>query len=299
MSLRRVLLNLALRRFEKPHLAREPDPLRLRAGFERRARRLFRLPAGTDARWDEAGGVRALVLGTGGGPVLLYFHGGAFVMGSPCTHAAMVARLARLSGARAWLPAYRLAPEHPFPAAVKDAQAAYRGLLAQGVAPGRIVLGGDSAGGGLALSLLSWICTQGLPRPAGLFAFSPLTDLTFSGQSFRGNALRDPLLPAGRDRDLLAYYMRGADPVQPLASPLFAAFPGAPPVLLTVSDTEIMRDDSTRMARQLHAQGVPAVARVERGLPHVWPIFWRFLPEAEATLRHTAAWIRRLGSDES
>ncbi len=224
---------------------------------------------------------------------MFYLHGGAFVMGSPRTHAAMVARLVQLTGCPAVLPGYRLAPEHPFPAAIKDTQAAYSGLCGGGVPPERIVLGGDSAGGGLALSLLAQICTGGEVRPAGVFAFSPLTDLTFSGESFRSNAARDALLPASRDRDLLRFYLQGADPARPLASPLYGDFPAAPPVFLTVGDTEVMLDDSRRMAARLRENGVPVEIRVERDLPHVWPIFWRYLPEADATLKGVAGWIRQ------
>ncbi|MCA0871049.1 alpha/beta hydrolase fold domain-containing protein [Seohaeicola saemankumensis] len=163
MSWRRVLLNGALRRIEKPYLAREQDPLRLRAGFERRAPLIFRMPRGVASRWIDLHGVPALHLGPpiGAGPVMFYLHGCAFVMGSPRTHSAMIARLVQLTGCPAVLPRYRLAPEHPFPAAIEDAQAAYSGLCRGGVPPGRIVLGGDSAGGGLVLSLLAQICTGG------------------------------------------------------------------------------------------------------------------------------------------
>lgn len=295
MSWQRVLLNSALRLKEKPYLARVQDPAEIRASFERKARFWFRMPPGATLRKAALGGLPALWVGEGAAsdPVLLYFHGGGYVFGSPHTHAAMLARLARLTGLRACLPDYRLAPEHAFPAAVDDARAAYQALIDSGVAAERIVLGGDSAGGGLALALLGDLCARCAPLPAALFALSPLTDLTFSGDSFRANARRDVLLPASRDFDLAQMYLQGADPAQPLVSPVNARFDGAGPVWLTVGDTEIMLDDSRRMAVRLRAQGVAAELEIARDLPHVWPIFWRWLPEGDITLRELATWIRR------
>ena len=148
-------------------------------------------------------------VGTG---VLLYFHGGGYVFGSPKTHRAMLARLAGLTGMRACLPTYGLAPERPFPAAIEDARTAYTGLLASGVSADQIVIGGDSAGGGLVLALLGDICARGLAKPAAVFAFSPLTDLTFSGDSFRTNANSDVVLPASRAQEMVGMYLQGADP---------------------------------------------------------------------------------------
>lgn len=297
MSWQRVALNLFLRLTEKPYLARVQEPAAIRASFERRVRWLFRPPRGVPVVPGRPGTGAPEGLWVGArsedGPVILYFHGGAYVFGSPRTHAAMAARLAQLTGLPVCLPEYRKAPEHPFPAAVEDARAAFEALVASGIPAGRIVLGGDSAGGGLALALLGDLCAGGADLPAGAFAFSPLTDLSFSGESFRANAGRDVLLPAGRDRDMAQMYLQGADPVQPLASPLYADFTGAGPVWLTVGDTEIMLDDSRRMAAHLRAQGVAVDITVARDLPHVWPFFWRYLPEGEATLRVLAGWIRR------
>jgi len=299
MSWQRVALNLFLRLTEKPYLARVQEPEAIRASFERRVRWFFRPPRGVPVVPErlEAGGRVLDVLWAGArtdtGPVILYFHGGAYVFGSPATHAAMAARLAQLSGLPVCLPNYRKAPEHPFPAAVEDARAGFLALQASGLAAKRIVLGGDSAGGGLALALLGDLCARRADLPAACFAFSPLTDLTFSGASFRANAERDVLLPAGRDRDMAGMYLQGADPRDPLASPLFARFDGAGPVWLTAGDTEIMRDDTWRMAALLRAQGVAATETIERDLPHVWPFFWRVLPEGDATLRDLAGWISR------
>ncbi len=297
MSVMRPLVNLGLRLMEKPYLARVEDPAEIRAGFERKARFWFGMPRGARLRWDRLGasGIPALwVEEAEGAPVILYFHGGGYVFGSPRTHAAMLVRLARLAGASACLPDYRLAPEHPFPAAIEDARACFDGLIALGVAPGKVIIGGDSAGGGLALALLGELCRTGAPMPAGAFAFSPLTDMTFSGDSFRANAQADPMLPAQRAADLVGMYLQAADPTDPRASPLFADFAGAPPVFLTAGSTEILLDDTRRMAERLRAQGVAVAAHIGDRLPHVWPLFARILPEGRATMRDLADWITRL-----
>lgn len=297
MSRRRRLVNLFLRLVEKPHLARVKEPARLRRSFERKARLLFHAPRGSRFQSGQLGGVPTLtVTGAGAGRarrVLFYLHGGAYVMGSPRTHRAMLARLSRLTGRIAYLPDYRLAPEHAFPAAVEDAVAAYR-ALADEVGADRIVIGGDSAGGGLVLALLVVICADGLAQPQGTFAFSPLTDMTFQGASLRDNARADAMLPAARVRDLEELYLRGADPRDPRATPLEADFTGAGPVWLCAGDTEILLDDTTRMAATLRAQGIAVAVEIGRDLPHVWPMFAPLMPEANATLAALAGWINTL-----
>jgi len=294
MSLRARLLNLSLRFFEKPHLAKADDPVALRDGFERKARFWFRAPRGSRFERDMIGGRAAIwALGPGvargRGPVLLYFHGGGYVFGSPTTHRAMLARLSALTGMPACLPDYRLAPEHPFPAAVEDGLAALSALAGR---PGGVALGGDSAGGGLALAVLGASLAQAGPVPRALFAFSPLTDLTFSGESFRRNARAEVVLPANRAHQAAEMYLQGADPRDPRASPLFADFTGAPPVWLAAGDTEILLDDTRRMAARLRAQGVAVTESIARDLPHVWPLFQGLIPEADATLSGLAGWLR-------
>ena len=229
MSLQRHILNLSLRLFEKPYLAREDDPMVLRRGFEAKARFWFRPPKGTRFCWGELAGLPVLWVepdAVASEAVLLYFHGGGYVFGSPDTHKSMLAQLAALTGLRVCMPRYRLAPEHPFPAAFADACSVYAALLENGLASDRILLGGDSAGGGLALALLADICCRNAPGPAGAFAFSPLTDLTFSGASFQINARADVLLPSNRDRDLVRHYLRDADARDPRASPSAATGSG-------------------------------------------------------------------------
>jgi len=300
VSLRLHLLAPLLRVFAKRRIAKEIRPVEIRGRFERAARWLFRTPPYTLLRETElGGGLPALVISTRpgshpprAGKALLYFHGGGFLVGSPQTHAGMLARLARLARCEVIAPAYRLAPEHPFPAAAEDARAAWDGLIARGYAPGDIVLGGDSAGGNLALGLLADCLARGA-RPAGLLAFSPVTDLTFSGASIRENAAADMLLPAARQDDLLALYLQGAPADDPRASPLFAEFPVPPPAFLQFSTTEILRDDSLRMAARLRAAGGVVETDAWAGLPHVWVLFDGWIPQARAGLERAAAFLLR------
>lgn len=296
MSLLRASLNAWLRLVEKRRLARETDPDALRRSFERNARLFFHAPQGTAFARETVAGVPVQWVTARGvarqaGPLLLYFHGGGYVFGSSDTHRAMLAWLSAEAGLPACLPDYRLAPEHPFPAAIEDGLAVWRAVAAR---PGGVIVGGDSAGGGLALALLGESLRQGLPEPAGVFAFSPHTDFTFSGASLRENAEADVMLPAERTRELAHLYLRDSGADDPRASPLCADFTGAPPVWLTASDTEILLDDTRRMAARLRAQGVAVTAVIEHDLPHVWPFFHNMLPEARATLRDLAAWLRSL-----
>ncbi|KPP88152.1 MAG: esterase / lipase [Rhodobacteraceae bacterium HLUCCO07] len=296
MSVVRHVLNRGLRLFEKRQLARAQSHESLRRSLERKARLFFLAPWGSRVQADHLDGVPVeWVSGPGvardTGPVLLYFHGGGYVFGSPRTHRAMLARLSGLSGLPACLPQYRLAPEHPFPAAVEDALSAYRAVAEH---PGGVILGGDSAGGGLALALLGEILRTGEHVPKGLFAFSPFTDLTFSGESIEENAQADVMLPTNRTDEMVEMYLPDGGAEDPRASPLFADFAGAPTVWLTVGDTEILRDDTLRLADRMRGQGVAVEVNLEHDLPHVWPIFQPYLPEAMVTLRGLSGWLRSL-----
>lgn len=298
MSLRARFLNTYLRAVEKPRLKRTADPRDLRPALERQARLFFHAPRGTQMQWRvlEAGQRRVDALEIvphrlRSDGVVLYIHGGAFVFGSPRTHAAMAAALAARIGARVILPRYRLAPEAPFPAAPTDVRAAWDALGAQGIAAEKIIVGGDSAGGALALGLLSALCAEDVARPAGTFGFSPLTDLTYSGDSFLANAEREAVLAADRAEELREMYLTDAAADRAEVSPLFADFAGATPVWLTVGDTEILCDDSRRMAKRLRAQGVETTLEERQDLPHVWPIFHNVLPEGRESLDQVARWI--------
>lgn len=293
MSWLRPLLNPYLRLTEKRHLS-HATPEEARRSLLTKARFFFHAPSSVTRTTVPFGLLDAVVL-TPKAPVspqvLLYFHGGGFVFGAPETHAAMLAALAKRTGAKAILPRYPLAPENPFPAAIDHAVAAYHACLADHSAAD-IIIGGDSAGGALALSVLAVLIKDNAPLPAGVFAFSPLTDLSYSGDSFQKNAALDVVLPAVRAVETADMYLNGVAPTDPRASPLFAKFEGAPPVWITVGDTEMLLDDSLRMAERLQAQGVDVSLVQERDLPHVWPLFHNILPEARRTLDQVASWIK-------
>ncbi|NOX41705.1 MAG: alpha/beta hydrolase [Alphaproteobacteria bacterium] len=294
------LINLFLRLVEKRHLARATDLPKLRRRFVRQARLIFSNPPYSSYLADVfcgGGHPVPVVWASSGRPtregVILYFHGGSYVFGSPRTHQAMLAKLSRLSGLRTVLPDYRLAPEHGFPAALDDAVAAYTHLIDRGYRPHQIILGGDSAGGGLALALLHVICTTDLPRPGGVFAFSPWTDLTFSGASIRDNARADPMLPVGRLAEMRDNYLQGSDPSDPRASPLFGRFEGASAVLVQCGNHEILLDDARRMVGNLKAQNIEARLDVWENVPHVWQIFQGRLSQADRALGDVAEFLAR------
>ncbi len=296
MSLRARLLCGWLRQTEKRIIARAVQPAQLRQHMERNARLFFHPPRSTTfdeitLGVSELAATSVMPLDLRDGPLILYLHGGGYIFGSPRTHRAMLAHLASRTRLRAVLPRYRLAPEHPFPAALEDALAAYHAVMDH---PRGVILGGDSAGGGLALALLAQIRALELPQPLGTFCFSPLTDMTFSGQSFVANAKADPILPAHRARDMAQMYLQDGDPADPRASPLYADFAGAGPVWLAAGDTEILLDDTRRMAERLMAQGVDVTCVIEHGLPHVWPLMHGLLPQARQTLAELAGWITSL-----
>ena len=305
MSIRRHLLNGWLRRVEKPRMARAKTPDPLRKALELQSKLFFHAPRGTTKRWIEMGGVPCLEVtprNLAKNPLtILYFHGGGFTFGSPSTHAAMVAQLASRLGARAVLPQYRLAPEDPFPAAPDDVLASWEALITGGIKPHDVVIGGDSAGGALAFGLLSELCAKGAALPGTVFGFSPLTDMTHSGTSFYANAERDAVLPAEKAAEMGQMFLNGQSPKDPRISPIFGTFKGAPPIWITVGDTEILLDDARRLAQVCERDGAAVTFVEEHDLPHVWPFFHNVLPEAWDSLDALAVCIRQqLGSqDES
>ncbi len=284
MSLRLELLRLALRG-AKARMARIATPAEARQQFLRAARHL---PAPPYLLHLRQGGLhRITARAVREDAVILWLHGGAYIVGEPATHAGMLGRLSRLSGLAVIAPEYRKAPEHPAPAAFEDARAAHAALMAQGWQPSQIVLGGDSAGGGLALALLADLCTRDL-RPACCIAFSPWTDMTLSGDSLRRNAAADPLLPVARIEEARGYVLGTLASDDPRISPLHAAFTTPPPVLIQVGSDEILLDDSRRMADRLRNAGGEVVLEEWPRAPHVWQMFDGWLPEARAALRTAA-----------
>jgi acetyl esterase/lipase len=223
---------------------------------------------------------------------ILYLHGGAYIAMSARTHRSVTSRLACWSDARLFALDYRLAPEHPFPAALDDALAAWRALVASGMAPSRIVVAGDSAGGGLALALLVALRDAGEEMPAAGVLLSPWTDLAVTGKSIVTNDAADPLFFGRWVAPIARHYLGDTPATDPLVSPVYADLTGLPPLLIQVGDTEVLLDDSRRVAENATRAGVTAMLRIWPGVPHGWQIFAPILPEARAALREASVFIR-------
>jgi acetyl esterase/lipase len=222
--------------------------------------------------------------------LILYFHGGGYIAGSPETHRALVAKLAHAAEASAFSAAYRLAPEYAFPAAVRDGIDAYRQLLGRGVTPQSIVLGGNGAGGGLAFSVLLAIRNAGLPMPAACVAMSPWADLSLSGWSVLQNAKTD----TAQSWELLfvsaRHYLKRANPSDPYASPVFASFKDFPPIMVHAGSLEMLRDDASRLGDRAADAGVPVSVEVYDGMQHVFQA--NPVPEARISLQRLGQFIR-------
>jgi acetyl esterase/lipase len=229
---------------------------------------------------------------------VLFLHGGGYVTGSPALYRHFTWRIATTARARVLAIDYRLAPEHPFPAALDDAVAAYRWLLAGTAQPQRTAVMGDSAGGGLALALLLRLRDDELDLPAAAIAMSPWTDLALTGASLSLNAKSDPMLNAADARLFADCYLAGADPRNPYASPLYGNPAGLPPTLIQVGSDEILHDDASRMAENLRAAGCRVQIEVWPRMPHGWHLFAPVLPEARKAIAHIGAFADRvLASD--
>lgn len=237
-------------------------------------------------------GIEVTIPGNGSEGVILYFHGGVYVIGSATTSVPLVAELARRTGVNAVTLDYRLAPEHPYPAAVDDARAAYEGLLTQGVDPGRIVLAGDSAGGGLAVATLLAARQAGLPMPSCAFLMSPYVDLTLSGETLTERQSLDPILTPEGLRVRAPEYVAGADAADPLISPIFADLRGLPPLLIQVGSHEILLSDALRLATRAATSDVAVTLDVTPGAPHVFQGYAALLDEAGAALDRASAFVR-------
>jgi monoterpene epsilon-lactone hydrolase len=225
------------------------------------------------------------------GRVLMYLHGGGYVIGSINTHRAMIARIARASKARALAVEYRLAPENPFPAAIEDSVSAYRWLLSEGNFPRKIVIAGDSAGGGLTLALLASLRTAGDPMPAAAALLSPWTDLGLTGDSMRSRAGRDQTIDGKDLASMAKMYLGKSDPTNPLASPIHADFRGFPPLLIQVGDAEVLLDDSTRVAERAKAAGTEVKLEVWDEMVHVWQIYAKLLHEGQEAIDRIGGFV--------
>lgn len=304
------MLNGLMRVAVKRRVARQPlDTAHIAETRSRLARLAARnvLPEGVTIAAADAGGVTAEWVKPAGlevpGKTVLYLHGGGYVVGDPTLYRMFTWRLAEAACARVLAIDYRLAPEHPYPAAVEDALASYRWLLDNGHDGSDIALAGDSAGGNLVLVLLLRLREEGLPLPASAVCYSPWTDLTGSGASVTLNARRDPMLPGHRLRDMAHLYAPHADLRDPMLSPAFADFRGLPPLALFVGSTEVLLDDAIRVSDQARYAGVAVDLTIAPAQPHVYPVLARFLPEGRQAVAASgrfllAHWLRAAGAHE-
>ena len=253
------------------------------------------LPEGVDFDPVDAGGVPAeWTRGAGGSDdrVVLYFHGGGYVMGSVATHRGLTAGISRAAGARVLSVDYRLAPEHPYPAAVEDGVAAYRFLREQGVAPGQLAVAGDSAGGGLTIATLLALREAGEPLPACGVCISPWVDLTQGGESMETKADEDPLVGREVLQQMADAYVADGDPRAPTASPCFADLAGLPPLLIQVGTAETLLDDARSLADRAKTSGVDVVLEEWDQMIHVWHAFALLLPEAKQAIDRIGEYLK-------
>jgi monoterpene epsilon-lactone hydrolase len=224
---------------------------------------------------------------------IYYLHGGGFTAGSPAHYRPFTAALSRAAGARVFALDYRLAPEHRFPAAVDDAVRGFRWLIKNGHSPDNIVIGGDSAGGGLTISTLISLRDAGEQLPRAAFCFSPWTDLACTGKSMATNDNRDPMFYSEFVCRTALVYLGFTSPGNPLASPIYADLSSLPPLLIYAGSTEVLLDDSVRLSERAKECGVKVDLRVGEDLPHVWPVFVGYkIPEALAALAEVGEFIR-------
>ncbi|GAA2808424.1 alpha/beta hydrolase [Kitasatospora paracochleata] len=266
----------------------------IRAGFKAMMARMV-VPDGLRITRTTLGDRPALHVEPGTGTrtgTILYFHGGGWVFGSPETALSLTGNLVARTGLTAYSLDYRLAPEHPFPAAIEDALSAYRALLDSGEDPSTIAFAGDSAGGGLTVTTCLAARDAGLPMPAAIVAFSPGLDATRTGESMDTKAGIDPFFTRESLGRTGAMYLAGADPHQPMLSPAVLADPtGFPPMLLQAGTDEVLLDDSTRMAARARAGGVDVILDITADVPHVFQSFAGVLDEADQALDRAALFL--------
>ncbi len=275
-----------------------PDPEDLELEEQREADEYAEPPASEPegVRYDEAApidGLWASPEGWDGRSTVLYLFGGGYVSSSPDTRRTFAGHLARASGARVAVPDYRLAPEHPFPAALDDAVDAYRWLVGEAAEPRHLVLAGDSAGGGLAVAAMLRLRDDGAALPAGGVVISPWVDLALTADSLEVQADDDLTITKADLERKAAEYLDGADPRTPLASPLYGDLAGLPPLLVLVGADEALLDDSVSLVRRGGMEGVRTTLIIEPGMQHVFPIFAGRMPEADAAIVEIGEWIRR------
>lgn len=284
-------ISFALRHTFKRQLAAAHDIKKVR---QLMGRNLARTPRDLDIMpWPHDGGgqgERLRCLRTPPRARLMYVHGGGFVACSPLSHRPITVALARL-GFEVWVPDYRLAPEHPFPQGLEQLLALY-GEASHGLsADQHMLLAGDSAGGGLAMSLMLMLKKEGRALPAAAALLSPLVDLTLSGSTIDSNARRCAMFTRAPLERAVALYLAGQDARLPLASPVRADLHGLPPLLIHVGQNETLLDDALVLTEACHRAGVEAQLRIWPAVPHVWQLFGRYIPEARQSLRAVAAFL--------
>ena len=275
-------------------IAGHPTVQDMRANFEQMAT-VFPLAADVKYEPVNAGGVKSEWVTTPGadaGRAVLYLHGGGYVIGSINTHRDLASRISRATKARVLLIDYRLAPEHPFPAAVEDSVAAYRWMLAQGLKPSRIAVAGDSAGGGLTVATLVAIRDAKLAIPAAGVCLSPWIDLEGIGDSMKSKASVDPMVQKEALLEMAKHYLNGQDARSPLAAPLYADLAGLPPLLVQVGTAETLLDDSTRLAERARKAGVKVTLEPWNDMIHVFQVFAPMLDEGQQAIDKIGEFVR-------
>lgn len=295
MSLQAELIRSMSRMFIRRPRAAALNVVNQRRRMRDYEHRVPRPPARTETVEKPLGTIRACRISrpeTRAGRHILFLHGGAYVTGSPALYRHISWRFASAARAQFIAIEYRLAPEHPFPAALDDAFTAWTALLGEGADPAHCAIMGDSAGGGLALGLALKLRDAGFPLPGALVAISPWTDLAVTGPSAQPPAA-DPMLYSDHLPKHAAQYLAGADPRDPYASPLYGDPRGLPPTLLQVGGDEILRDDSVRMAERMRAAGCKVTLEVWPRMLHVWHAFAPIMPEATRAIARVGAFIQK------
>ncbi len=292
MSIRASLFSFLIRRMLKDALTDMKDVQPVRERLD--GRRAAKIPDRVAVVPVKAGGVDCEWITTDQteqNRVILYFHGGGYVFGGLNSHRSLGWHLADAAGMRMLLVDYRLAPEHPFPAAVDDAAACYRFLLDEGYRPEHIAIAGDSAGGGLSLATMVNLKNLGLPLPACAALLSPWLDLSLSGDSVSTQADTDVMLSPSGLKDMADHYLAGRDAKAPLASPLFAELSGLPPMLVHASTTEVLRSDAERLETLIRGLDGEIELVLWEKLPHMFQVFAGMMPEADKAVKELGRFL--------
>lgn len=296
MSIQSTAFKVVLRVLKK-RMFSNTHHLTLRKMVDSAARRTPAPPKDVDLKEETIQGLSCLwvkALGSEPEKIILYLHGGGYIFCSAhTTHKDLLWRLSKASRCRILAIDYRLAPENPYPAAVDDAVSIYQWLLDEGYKPENIAVAGDSAGGGLTYGSVLKIRDMGLPVPACTVAMSPWTDLAVTGESVITNLKRDVLIPGEGLVEGADYYLNGADPHTPYASPLYGDPTGMPPTMIQVSSDEVLLDDSRRLAAKYKAADVPVDIEIWEGLPHVWQTLAIIIPEGNAAIKKIGRFLKK------